>query len=461
MPKAKVPTGFNFTTMAKTAAKDAAEDAAEDDVEETPVSATPAAPAAPATPAAPAEEEWPYGPLPLPGGQPWSTEYQEAREKYLDVAARAAQRRQERGYHGYAPGLDPREWTYTTDPESQQMADVSRAHTAVLPTLRGIPSLLHPQRLDPKGFPVSPDAGDWAAAARSRPGWKRADIPLSPSVMPLETWEGLEAEKALKEVPPVEGAVQLSGVGPGTEKQRLVKAVEAGFRVDAPGPTRNVAPLEIFSEWSGRGLPRALGPQTRPEGTSWFIAPEPGTEGFDVVKVREKLLTPAEADISGKMHFGHTAGVESEGDVFSEGDISLPRLAAYRDALRAERVEAYARYDSNNAELLKALGGWRQATLGSGLVTRYDASGAITPRLTETVESDKKELRRLDADIKRVNELTSVLTEVALAAGISMAEVEAVKVSRPSSESPHPPASLRRVSSASLQGVPASLEPVE
>ena len=211
-----------------------------------------------------------------------------------------------------------------------------------------------------------------------------------------------EAEQALRKVKPTESAIQLSGVGPGTESQLAVKASDPSHRVSAPGAKAERG-VESWSEpwWS----PLHLDAQQRPEGTSWFVPPEPDRKGFDKAKAREKLLAPAEDEISGKMHFGHSdttappAGYQ-RAPVFSEGNISLPRLNAYYAALLAER-EAQSQRASIN---------WQSAKEGRHV---DDALVAM------------QELRRIDADLKRVKDLDKALKSIARKAGISGEDIRA------------------------------------
>ena len=324
------------------------------------------------------------GPLQPPEGRPWSEDYQRQAALLGDVATRAAERRA----HLRAPIVGPHgQPTTYVSPE-----DLTR------------------------------ESAPWGGEP-----------------------EGSQLEEQLRKIPPTESAVPLAGVGPGTEEQPLVKYAEPGYRTSAPGPTGTVDRAKALSEpwWSplhvkpGRGLSSLalaldVGPlrggDERPEGTSWFIPPEPDTAGFDKVKVREKLLAPVTSDISGKTHFGRTKGVKPEGAVFSEGDISLPRLAEYHDALVAEQAEVYARYAPEHGPLEPL--SYRpdpNPILSRVLLQAGDLSYRPDSLLSPTA-STEKELRRLDADIKRVEELKAVLEKIAAVAGISEDEIgDAIK----------------------------------
>ena len=360
-----------------------------------PVSLAPVSPAAPA-----AEEPWVDSTLPAPlesrgippallprrpGDRDWTSEYLQAREHLGGVAARAAERR--------ATEVDfP---SVVKDPEMLQMIE---SRMSAYRPWKYVPDIRNVMGLGVTSAVRSPT---------ERMG-----------IVSQEDVDRYQAEQQLRKTPPTEGAVQLSGVGPGTEEQKLVKAVEPRYRTTAPGPVtssrgteRDAAQFATEPWWS----PLRSEQRDRPEGTSWFIPPEPDAAGFDKVKVRERLLAPATPDISGKMHFSHTQkggapdlGVESEGAaVFSEGDISLPRLEAYRAALVAEQAEVYARYGPEH--------GWRESLA-------YRPAGSLTASM-------EKELRRLDADINRVEELKAVLEKIAEVAGIPSEDIgEAINV---------------------------------
>ena len=315
------------------------------------------------------------GPLQPRFSLPWSEDYQRQAALLGDVATRAAERRdksitQHPGMTGTRPW--PLGQRIVTDPETLQMTE-------------------------------SPASMAWRAVGLS--GVNRLGF------APIEDVERYQAEQQLRKIPPTESAVQLSGVGPGTGEQPLVKAVEPGYSESSPGSTGEVPRLKALSEpwWSPVHRPSgSMGPLPietlyRPEGTSWFIPEALDRKGFDKVKVREKLLAPAEEGISGKMHFGHTKGVKSEDAVFSEGDISLPRLTKYYKALVAEQKAVEVAYQT--------------------LIDEAEAS-LTAPRVSGKDRSRRdEELRRLDADIKRVRQLQKVLEKIATVAGISEVEI--------------------------------------
>ena len=332
------------------------------------------------------DEEY-YGPLEEPGKHRFTREFLAGQERVTgaqEAAKEAAHRRLVR-----SPWLPNREWT--SDPEIVQMYGTPASGSTLFSG---------PKR---------------AVSAR----------PVRAAFVPKGSGEIAEAEEALRETPPFKGAEELSGFGPGDQESSSVKMLDPSTRVKgpaAPGARLGLIPTSSQSDTvsylkrtpvEGAVLDWPIPPKQmyRPEGGSWFVAPEPDTrvtteEGrvqvFDADKARTKLLAPvsaSDASVSGGMHFGHTMArdedgapikgefVEPDKEVFSTGPISLPRLAVYQRALIDERA--------------------RQ----SKLLWRGD------PRVEE-------ELRRLDRDVNQAKRLDIALRSVAKAAGISRDEIE-------------------------------------
>ena len=345
------------------------------------------------------DEEY-YGPLEESGKHRFTREFLAGQERFTgaqEAAKEAARRRYERRPVGRVRGADwqPRdslpdiEWT--SDPEIVQMYGTPASGSTLFSG---------PKR---------------AVSAR----------PVRAAFVPKGSGEIAEAEEALRETPPFKGAEELSGFGPGDQESSSVKMLDPSPRVKgpaAPGARLGLIPTSSQSDTvsylkrtpvEGAVLDWPIPPKQmyRPEGGSWFVAPEPDTrvtteEGrvqvFDADKARTKLLAPvsaSDASVSGGMHFGHTMArdedgapikgefVEPDKEVFSTGPISLPRLAGYQRALIDERA--------------------RQ----SKLLWRGDA------RVEE-------ELRRLDRDVNQAKRLDIALRSVAKAAGISRDEIE-------------------------------------